>query len=87
MLSLSTLTLFFFVSAVVSDRDVCITSFLLEAAAEVVMAAVYGAGAALTGHEVVAVFGFNLIATDIAADGIPNYFHHIPPVPTVIVLD
>ena len=36
------------------------------------MAAVYGAGAALTGHEVVAVFGFDLVAADVAADRIAN---------------
>ena len=61
-----------FISAVVGDRDVGVTPFLLEAAAEVVMAAVYGAGTAFTGHKVVAVFGLDFVAADVAADGVAN---------------
>ena len=72
MLSLSTLTLFFFVSAVVSDRDVGITPFLLEAAAEVIVAAVHGAGTTFAGHEVVAVFGLDLVTADVTTDGVAN---------------
>ena len=72
MLSLSSYSLFFFFSAVISDRDVGIAPFFLEAAAEVVVAAVHGAGAALTGHEVVAVLGFDFVSADIAADSVAN---------------
>ena len=72
MLFLSMHYLLFFFSAVISDRDVGIAPFLLEAAAEVVVAAVHGAGAALAGHEVVTVFGFDLIAADVAADCIAD---------------
>ena len=53
-----------------ADGDVGITSFFLETTAEVIVAAVYGAGAAFTGHEVVAVRGFDFIAADVAADSI-----------------
>lgn len=56
----------------IGDRDVSIAPFLLETAAEVFVAAVYGAGTAFTGHKVVAVFGFDLLTTDIAADCVAN---------------
>ena len=55
-----------------TNRNICIAPFLLEAAAEVIMAAVHGADAALAGHEVVAVFGFDLVAADVTADRVAN---------------
>lgn len=72
MLFLSTHSSCLFFSAVIGYRDVGIAPLLLEAAAEVVVTAVYGAGAALTGHEVMAVFGFDLVAAKIAADCVAN---------------
>ena len=66
--------LFCFFSAVINNRDVGIAPFFLEAAAEVVVTAIYGAGTAFTGNEVMAVFGFNLIAADVAADRV--FYNH-----------
>lgn len=66
------LGLLLFFSVGFADRDVRIAPFLLEAAAEVVVTAIYGAGTAFTGNEVVAVFGFNLVATDVAANCVFN---------------
>lgn len=51
------------------------------------MAAIYGTGAAFTSHKIMTSGRFYFVATDIAANGIPNYFHRITPVHTVMVLD
>ena len=48
------------------------TALVFSAPTQIIVAAVYGAGAALTGHEVVAVFGFDLVAADITADCVAN---------------
>ena len=43
------------------------------------MSTVYGAGSAFAGNKVVAVFGFDFLATDIAANGIFDnhmYYSH-----------
>jgi hypothetical protein len=61
---------FFFLRIGFADRYVCIAPFFLEAAAEVVVAAVYGAGSAFACHKIVAVFGFDFITADIAANGV-----------------
>ena len=53
-----------------ADGDIGVTSLFLEAAAEVIVAAIHGAGTAFTGHEVVPVRGFNFFTADIAADRI-----------------
>ena len=55
-----------------TDGNISIAPFLPEAAAEVVVAAVHGAGAAFTGYEVVAVFGFDFVTADIAADRVAD---------------
>lgn len=72
VLSLSMLTLFFFFSAMACDRDVRIAPYLLAVAAEVVVAAGYGAGTAFASYEVVAVFGLNLVTADITANHVAN---------------
>ena len=53
-----------------ADGDVGVAPFLFEAAAEVIMAAVYCAGATFTLHIVMPVCRLDFIATDIAADSI-----------------
>ena len=50
-----------------------------EAAAQVLVSAVHRAGAAAAGHKIVDVSGFDLLAADIAADGIFNDLHRVPP--------
>lgn len=55
-----------------ADGNIGVATFFLKAAAEVVVAAIYEAGTAFTGNEVVTVFRFNLIATNIAADCISD---------------
>ena len=47
-----------------------ITTLFLITAAEVIVAAVYGAGSAGALHKVMPVFGFDLVAADIAANSI-----------------
>ena len=50
-----------------------------EASADIVMHTVYRAGTAFAGNIVVAVFGFDFLATDIAANGIFDnhmYYSH-----------
>ena len=46
------------------------TALVFSAPTQIIVAAVYGAGTAFTGYEIMAVFGFNLITADIAAYGI-----------------
>ena len=72
---------------VLYDRYIRIVRFIRGNAFQVFMATIYGTGAAFTSHEIMARGRFYFVATDIAANGVPNYFHRIPPVPTVIVLD
>ena len=60
--------LFFFFRVGFADGDVGVAAFFLEAAAEVIVAAVYGAGTAFACHEVVSVRGFDFIAANVAAD-------------------
>ena len=60
--------LFFFFRVGFADGDVGVAAFFFEAAAEVIMAAVYGAGAAFAGYEVMPVRGFDFNTADIAAD-------------------
>jgi hypothetical protein len=62
--------LFFVFRSWCADRNVCIASFFLEAAAEVIMAAVYCAGATFTLHIVMPVCRLDFITTDIAANSV-----------------
>ena len=66
---------FFFLRIGFADRYVCIAPFLLEAAAEVVVASVHGAGTAFTGYEIMAVRGFDFITADIASNGVFDNQH------------
>ena len=53
-----------------TDGNVSITSFLLKATAEVIVPSVDSAGAAFAFHIIVAVFGFNFVTADVAANSI-----------------
>ena len=66
------LWLFLFFGIWYAYGNICIAPFFLETAAEVIVAAVNGAGTAFALHIVVAVLGFDFIAADVAADGILN---------------
>ena len=61
------------------DGDVREAVALTEAAAQVLVSAVHRAGAAAAGHKIVDVSGFDLLAADIAADGIFNDLHSDAP--------
>ena len=50
--------------------NICIAPFFLETTAKIIMAAVYRTGTAFTGYEIMAVFGFDFITADIAANGV-----------------
>ena len=50
--------------------NICIVPFFLETTAEVIVAAVYRTGSAFTGYEIMAMFGFDFITADIAANGV-----------------
>ena len=65
-----TVVLFFVFRSWCTDGNVCITPFIFEAAAEVIVATVHGAGTAFTGYEIMAVFGFDFITADIASNGV-----------------
>ena len=65
---LFSLGLFLFIGVGFADGDIGVTPFFLETAAEVIVAAVYGAGSAFAGHEVMPVCRFNFITADIAAN-------------------
>ena len=54
------------------DRDVCEAIGELEATAEIIMAAVHGAGFTFAGHKIMPVLRFDFITTNIAADSIAN---------------
>ena len=62
--------LFFVFRSWCTDGNVCITPFRFEAAAEVIMAAVYCAGATFTLHIVMPVCRLDFITTDVAADSV-----------------
>ena len=58
-----------------ADGDVGVAAFFLEATAEVIVTAVYGAGSAGALHKVMPVFGFDLVATEVTANSIfDNHF-------------
>ena len=61
------------------DGDVREAVALAEAAAQIFASAVHRAGAAAAGHKIVDVSGLDLLAADIAADGISNDLHRVPP--------
>ena len=61
------------------DGDVREAVALAEAAAQVLVSAVHRAGAAAAGHKIVDVSGLDLLAAEIAADGIFNDLHSVPP--------
>ena len=63
------------------------TALIFGTPSQVVVAAVDGTSTTLALHIIVAMFGFDFVTADIAANGIPDYPHNIPPVPTVTVLD
>ena len=61
------------------DGDVREAVALAEAAAQILASAVHRAGAAAAGHKIVDVSGFDLLAAEIAADGIFNDLHRDAP--------
>ena len=65
---LISLRLFLFTGVGCTNRNIGVAPFFFEAAAEVIVATVYGAGTAFTGHEVVPVRGLDFITADVAAD-------------------
>ena len=66
------LWLFLFLGIWYAYGNICIAPIFLETTAKVIMAAVYRTGTAFAGYEIMAVFGFDFITADIAADGILN---------------
>ena len=50
--------------------NICIAPFFIETTAKIIMAAVYRTGTAFTGYEIMAIFGFDFITADIAANSI-----------------
>ena len=62
--------LFFVFRSWCTDGNVCITPFFFEAAAEVIVAAVYGAGSSFTLYIVMSVYRLDFITADIAADSV-----------------
>ena len=64
------LWLFLFLGISYAYGNICIAPFFLETTAKVIMAAVYRTGTAFTGYEIMAVFGFDFITADIAANSI-----------------
>ena len=69
------------------DGYIRIVGFVNENSLQIFMATVYGTGTTFTSHILMACGRFYFVVTDIAANGIPDYPHNIPPVPTVTVLD
>ena len=53
-----------------TDGDVCITAFFLKAAAEVIVASVDGTSTTLALYIIMAMFGFDFVTADIAANGV-----------------
>lgn len=64
------LWLFLFFGIWYAYGNICIAPFFLVTTAKVIMAAIYGAGSAFACHKIVAVFGFDFITADIAANGV-----------------
>ena len=77
---LFSLGLFLFIGVGFADGDIGVTPFFFEAAAEVIVAAVYGAGSAFAGHEVMPVCRFNFITAQFTPDGILYNFHIFSPI-------
>ena len=50
--------------------NICIAPIFLETTAKVIMAAVYRTGTAFAGYEIMAMFGFDFITADIAANSV-----------------
>ena len=46
------------------------TALVFSTPTQIIVAAVYGAGTAFTGYEIMAMFGFDFITADIAANGV-----------------
>ena len=55
-----------------ADGDIRIAPFFFEASSEIIVSSVYSAGSAGALHEIVPMFGFDLVAADIAADCVAN---------------
>ena len=64
------LSLFLFFGIWYAYGNICIAPFFLETTAKIIMAAVYRTGTAFTGYEIMAMFGFDFITADIAANGV-----------------
>ena len=64
------LWLFSFLGIWYAYGNICIAPIFLETTAEVIVAAVYRTGSAFTGYEIMAMFGFDFITADIAANSI-----------------
>ena len=62
------LWLFLFLGIWYAYGNICIAPIFLETTAKVIMAAVYRTGTAFTGCEIMAMFGFDFITADIAAN-------------------
>jgi len=69
---LISLGLFFFLGVGFTDGDVCVASFFLETAAEIIVATVDRTGSAFTYHKIMTVRGFDFVTANVAADGISN---------------
>ena len=64
------LWLFLFFGIWYAYGNICIAPFFLGTTAKVIMAAVYRAGTAFTGYEIMAMFGFDFVTADIATNGV-----------------
>ncbi len=64
------LWLFLFLGIWYAYGNICIAPIFLETTAKVIMAAVYRTGTAFAGYEIMAMFGFDFITADIAANGV-----------------
>ena len=53
-----------------ANRNIGIAPFFFEAPAQIIMTAVYGAGSAGAFYKIVPMFGFDLVAADVATDGV-----------------
>lgn len=62
------LWLFLFLGIWYAYGNICIAPIFLETTAKVIMAAVYRTGTAFAGYEIMAMFGFDFITADIAAN-------------------
>lgn len=64
------LWLFLFLGIWYAYGNICIAPIFLETTAKVIMAAVYRTGTAFAGYEIMAMFGFDFITADIAANSV-----------------